>query len=137
VNWENSIKSWFITIFLGSILSQIFSVPIIISNREKWIDYFVGYGLVWTLITFAVSLILSVPTLFILHGLSQKYRRLKKLEFRKKMIIAQLICGSITFCFVFMYIGVVSFTLAYAIAFIGTGIIIWDKKIKKTGPNNE
>lgn len=129
------LKSWILTIGIGSFLSQIIFESITFSTTDGSWEFIIDDILSYTLITMIVSSLLSIPTILILIIVNEnlKKRNADIQNIDKQLTITQLICGFITFAILFIgtEFNDLEDILVIAIAFLSTGFLIWKKEIKK------
>lgn len=134
------LKSWILTIAIGSLLAQILYVPIILATKDEGWEFITGFFFSWTYVTLIMSFVFSIPTILILSAINEnlKKKRTDQRTLNRILLIAQLTCGLLTFALLIFGFTFEAwdYLLVTAVAFISTGLIIWKKEIKKTSHNN-
>ena len=129
------LKSWFLTVAVGSLLSQILYIPVILLTNEKGWDYISGYFFMWIFVTLVASLTLSIPTILILIAVNENLKK-KNVSIENsynRLALIQLTCGLITFglTFIGLSFDAWDYLLLMSVVFISTGLIILRIEMKK------
>lgn len=129
------LKSWILTIAIGSLLAQILYIPIVLATKDEGWKFITGFFFSWTYVTLIMSTAFSIPTILILIAVNQNLKK-KNVDLRtldRRLTITQLTCGLLTFAFLILgfTFDAWDYLLVTAVAFISTGLIIWKKEIKK------
>lgn len=119
------LKSWILTVAIGSLLAQILYVPIVLATKDEGWKFITGFFFSWTYVTLIMSTAFSIPTILILMAVNENLKK-KKVDLKvldRRLSITQLICGLITFAFLIFGFSFDAwdYLLVTGIAFISTG----------------
>jgi hypothetical protein len=113
------------------------STDISARKTTRGAEYFSDFFFHWAYITGIMSMVFSIPTIIVLYYINRKLllENATKIKIQRKLLGAQVICGSSTFAFLIVGFSFDAwdYLLCCAAAFISTGVFIWNLEIKKAG----